>query len=114
MIPYGIPTYVLTDNGLQLVGKLFTEICGYPGVKDYKKTAYNPQTNYQTEWYNETIAVRMRKYLAENQAGWEAYVKLLTYAYNTQVNSLTNVTKFRIVLSRQQTGPATMEYPTTL
>lgn len=40
IIPFGIPNYVLTDNGPQLINKIFATICGYLGVKHLTTTAY--------------------------------------------------------------------------
>lgn len=62
--PYGIPTYLLTYNGPQFVCKLFAALCSFFEAKTLTMTAYHPQTNGQTEWYNKYIVSRLHHYVA--------------------------------------------------
>lgn len=48
-IPFGIPSYVLTDDGPQFVIKRFAAIYKYLGVKYVTETAYFLQTDGQIE-----------------------------------------------------------------
>lgn len=57
--PFGIPTYLLTDNGPQFVSKLFSSIRGYIGLKHPITTTYHSQTNGQAERYYRTIVTRI-------------------------------------------------------
>lgn len=109
VIPYGIPTYILTDNGTQLTSKSFATLCTHLGTKQLTTTAYHPQTNGQVERYNKTIVTRLRHYVAKNQRDWDIFVQPLTYAYRSQVHRSTNTTPFSLVLSGQPLGPASFE-----
>lgn len=80
VIPYGIPKYLLTDNGPQFTSKFFAMICSLLGVKHLTTTAYHPQTKGQVEHYNKTIVTRLRHYVAEHQRDWDTLVQPLTYA----------------------------------
>lgn len=62
--PYGIPSYQLTDIGLQFVAKLFESVRVFLGVKQLTTTAYHPKINGQSECYNKTIVVRLSHYVA--------------------------------------------------
>ena len=64
---YGVPSYVLTDNGPQFAAKFFEAVCTMIGIKHVFTTAYHPQTNGQVERFNKTIAARLRLYVAEHQ-----------------------------------------------
>ena len=57
ILPYGLPKHVLSDNGPQFVGKVFTTIRTMLRLKHDKTLAYHPQTNGQTERYNETLVI---------------------------------------------------------
>lgn len=112
VIPYGIPKYFLIDSGTQLLGMLFTELCGYLGVKKLETTEYDLQTNVQTERYNKNIVNRILQYVDENKMDWDTYMKPLTYTYNTQVHISTNVTTPSLVLSRKPPRPSKTKYKT--
>ena len=97
---YGVPNYLLTDNGPQFAAKFFDTVCGMLGVKHFFTTAYHPQTNGQAERFNKTILDRIRHYVVEHQADWDKFIQPLAYAYNMQVHRVTNTTPFDLVLSR--------------
>lgn len=75
VIPYGIETYLLTDNGPQFVKKVFATLCAFPGEKFFTTTANNPQNNDQTERYNKKIVSRRHYYVTEHRRNWDQYVK---------------------------------------
>lgn len=58
ILPYGIPNYVLTDNGPQFVSKYFMTLCLFLGFKKLTNTAYHRQTNGQVERYNSMLIAR--------------------------------------------------------
>ena len=101
VIPYGMPSFLLTDNGPQFVAKLFEAVCLMLGLKHVTTTAYHPQTNGQTERYNQTLAIRLRIFTDQHNKDWDRLIQPLTYAYNSQVHRTTNETPFSLVLTRQ-------------
>ena len=102
---YGVPRYVLTDNGPQFAAKFFDAVCALLGVRRYLTTAYHPQSNGQTERFNRTLVQRLRHYVEEHQRDCDDYDQLLTFAYNTQVHLSTETTPFDLVLTRPPSGP---------
>jgi len=100
VIPYGLPAFLLSDNGPQFVGKFFEAICLTLKVKHVATTAYHPQTNGQTERYNQTLATRLRIFTDSNNKDWDRLIQPFTYAYNTQVHRTTGETPFSHVLTR--------------
>lgn len=80
IIPFGIPSYLLTDNGPQIVRKLFATVCGSLVVKHVTTTAYHPQTNCQAKRFNRTIVTRLRLYVTDHQRDCNLYTQPLTYA----------------------------------
>ena len=100
VIPYGLPAFLLSDNGPQFVGKFFEAICLTLKVKHVATTAYHPQTNGQTERYNQTLATRLRIFTYSNNKDWDRLIQPFTYAYNTQVHRTTGETPFSHVLTR--------------
>lgn len=99
--PYGLPLYLLTDNGIQVVSKFFLHVCATLGIKHVTTTAHHPQTNCQAEYFSKTLVNRLVHYTAEHQLDWDDYVGSLVYAYNTQVHTSTGTTPFDLTLTRQ-------------
>lgn len=114
IMPFGIPTYLLTDNGSQIVGKFFATLCAFLGTKHLSTTAYHRETNLQTERYNKTIIARLRHYVAEHQKDWDHYIQSLTYSYDAQVHRSTGVTPFSLVLSMEPPGSKSTTNDTAL
>lgn len=67
MVPFGVLTYLLTDNAPWSVDKLLTLVSWYLGVKNLTTTAYCPQIEGKTERSNLCIATRLWQYVAKHQ-----------------------------------------------
>lgn len=63
---YGLPLYLLTDNGNQLLSKFFPHVYATLGTKHVTTTAYHPQTNGQSERFNKTLVNSLVHYTAEH------------------------------------------------
>lgn len=86
IIPYDIPTYLLTGNGPQFVVKFLTALYALLETNKLTATEYHPQTNGKTESYNKNIVARLRHYFPEHQQDWDHYSQPVIYAYNAQVH----------------------------
>lgn len=67
VMTYGIPSYVLTDNGLQFLKKLVTTLCLLLGVKRLTRTANPPQMDGQAERFIRTAVARLRHCVSQHQ-----------------------------------------------
>ena len=61
---------------------------------------YTPKTNGKAERYNRAFVVALRAYFSDNQTDWDLYAPVVTFAYNKQVHSTTEMRPFDVVLSR--------------
>ncbi len=75
-------------------------MCLILGVENLFTTTYLPQCNGQGERFNRTILDAWRHYVADHQHDWDLFSDAVTFAYNTQVHSVTKVSPFELVLSR--------------
>ena len=57
-------------------------------------TAYQPQTDGQTEVTNKTLEGYLRCYVSDNPKGWANWLALTKYCYNTSYHSSTKTTPF--------------------
>jgi hypothetical protein len=83
------------------------KLCELMSTKRLLTTPYHPQTDGQTERYNQTIANMLSKYIepAKKQKDWDSYVPLVTFAYNTSVHDATKQTPFAMLYGRQAQLP---------
>lgn len=88
--PFGIPTYLLSDNGPQFLRKFFQSLSSRLGIKHLTTTLYHPQTNGRGKRFNKIILTRMRHSVVEHLRNRDVFVQPLTYAHNTQVHRSTN------------------------
>lgn len=51
-MPYGIPAFLLTDNGPHFIRTVSETLCKFLGMKPLMTTANNPKTHGQAERYN--------------------------------------------------------------
>jgi transposase InsO family protein len=57
---FGVPKWVLTDNGTQFKGAKFVRCCTDFGINHQDSLATHPQTNGQVEHANMLILQRMK------------------------------------------------------
>lgn len=82
------------------MSKLFVTLCSLLDVKHHGTTAYRLHTNCEVERFNKAVVSQLGHFVAEHRHDWDAFVKLLTYAYNTQVQLSTNRAPHSLVLAR--------------
>ena len=52
---HGIPTDIISDQGLTFVSAFLQSLCNNLGIKSNLSTAYHPETDGQTEQTNQTL-----------------------------------------------------------
>lgn len=62
---WGLPDFILSDQGSQFVSTLFEETCKQRNVSPKRMTAYHPQTN-MTERINHTLKTMISMYIGNN------------------------------------------------
>lgn len=107
VILYGLPTYLLTDHGLQIVSNFVAAITAGEIIRHLMTNTSPPQTNRKVEQFSRAIVTCLLLFFAEHQEDWEQWVQLLAYAYNVQVHLSTRMIFFSSVLSHQLLGPNT-------
>lgn len=86
------------DSGGCFTSKFFLEICRIMLIKNDFRTTSHPQTNEQVEEYNKAILATLRKYVQDHPRDGDLYTDGLTYVYNYQQHTSTNVETFELVI----------------
>lgn len=109
IIPYGIRSFILTDNRSQIVSKVFATLCGLLGVKHLTTTASCPQTNSQAEQFNKTVATRLRHFVGEHQQHW---IDLYNRSPMCTIHSYTGPPTIRCTASCYLDSPRDLQHST--
>jgi transposase InsO family protein len=96
---FGIPSYILSDNGPQFVATLFAELCRSLGIQRKLTANYHPQTN-MTERVNRTLKAQIAIYAQRRPGLWDQEIQKLAFAIRTSVNESTGETPAYLTLGR--------------
>lgn len=88
---YGVPSYILSDNGPQFIAHLFTEMCKSLGMGHKLTANYHPQTN-MTERVNRSLKTKIAIYAQQHPQQWDKELQKLAFAFRTSVNETTGDT----------------------
>lgn len=101
---WGVPKYILSDQGPQFVSTVFEETCKRWNITLKKTSAYHPQTNL-TERINRNVKTMLAAFVEDNHKNWDRYLPEFRFALNSAVHESTGVTPAEVNLGRPLTGP---------
>ena len=67
---FGVPNFLISDNGLQFDSRAFREFCGDLGIKNKYSTPVYPQSNGQAKAVNKIIVNGLKKRLDGAKGKW--------------------------------------------
>lgn len=87
---YGVPQFIVCDNGTQFAGNEFRALAkSYEVQKIYYNAKYHPQIN-QTERVNRVIGTAIRSYIkANNHKEWDKQIPKIAYALRAATHEVT-------------------------
>lgn len=91
---HGLPVKIISDRGPQFISKFWNSLFEYAGVKISLTSAFNPQSNGQTERTNQTIESYLRCYLNFQQDNWVDLLSSAEFAFNNSISATTGFTPF--------------------
>lgn len=91
---HGTPKVLISDRGPQFASKFLRGIHKAVGTKPALSTAYHPQTDGQTERWNQEIEQYLRVFCNHHQDNWFDLLPFLEFALNQRVHEATGFTPF--------------------
>ena len=85
---------IISDQGSTFVSTFWKELTTLLQVEHKALTAYHPQTNGLSECTNQTLKAYLHAYVSYQQDNWVDYLPLMEFAFNNNVNLLTNMSPF--------------------
>lgn len=96
---YGIPQFVICDNGPQFAGKTFKKLAEtYQVQKIWYSPRYAAQCNF-VERNNKTIGQAVRSYISEHR-DWDKELPKIQFAINTSAHEVHNFSPAFLVFAR--------------
>ncbi|XP_038207042.1 uncharacterized protein LOC119828829 [Zerene cesonia] len=102
---FGIPKYILTDQGTNFTSDLFKETCKFLKIKNLWSSPYHPQTQGALERSHSTLKEYLKSYVNEQQDNWPRYVYTAMHAYNTNVHSTTHFSPHELMFGNKPILP---------
>lgn len=98
---FGVPEILISDNGPQLISKMFTEFLDEYGVTHWPTAVYHPQAN-PTEAANKTIGNAIRAYIKDNEShkSWDESIADIAFALNSAVHSTSKHSPHQVVFGK--------------
>ncbi|TQD74465.1 hypothetical protein C1H46_039993 [Malus baccata] len=93
---FGIPQSIVTDNGLQFVGKDLAKFFQKYGIKQHISTPRYPQGNGQAKVSNKTILDCLKKSLIDKKGKYPDELPGCLWAYHTTKRRATSETHFSL------------------
>ncbi|PKU60276.1 hypothetical protein MA16_Dca027859 [Dendrobium catenatum] len=108
---FGIPAKVITDNGTQFTGRVFTTFCKDLHIHLINTAVAHPQTNGQTEVTNRTILRGLKTRLEKAGGQWADELPNVLWAYRTTARTPTGETPYNLCFGTEAVIPVDIGVP---
>ena len=109
---FGVPAYLISDQGKAFTGHIITHLCDLYGVKKLRTSPYHAQTNGQVERMNQTIIRMIGKLEEDKKACWSKHLPKLLLAYNATHSAVTRYSPYYLLFGRRSRIPVDYLFPT--
>ncbi|KAB2599256.1 hypothetical protein D8674_009527 [Pyrus ussuriensis x Pyrus communis] len=94
---YGVPRYIITDNGKQFSNRLVDELCDKYKFKQHKSSMYHAPANGLAEAFNKTLCNLLKKVIGRTKRDWHERISEALWAYRTTHRTPTRATPYSLV-----------------
>ncbi len=98
---FGFPRNVLSDRGPQFVAQFWKAFCHLLGATVSLTSGHHPQSNGQTERFNQELEAGLRCMTSQNPTSWSKFIVWVEFAHNTLPCSSTGMSPFQCVFGNQ-------------
>ena len=108
---YGVPRYIITDNGKPFFNSLMTSLCEKFKFAQHKSSMYNAPANGLAEALNKTLCNLLKKVVAKSKRDWHERLGEALWAYRTTYKTPTQSTPFALVYGVEAVLPLELQIP---
>ena len=98
---WGIPTSIVSNHDPRFTGTFWTELFKLLRSSLNVSSSYHPQTDGQTERFNNMLEEFLRHFINARQKNWVQMLDVAQLSFNCQQSSSIGKTPFEIVCGRQ-------------
>ena len=102
---FGLPKSIQSDQGTNFMAHAFQQVMNQLGIKQYKSSAYHPESQGALERFHQTLNTMIRMYCTENSRDWDEGVHLLLFAVRESVQESLGFSPFELVFGHAVRGP---------
>lgn len=97
---HGFPKILISDRDPIFMSRFWKENFKLNGTKLRMSTAYNLQSDGQTEVLNRTLEQYLRAYVHHRPSQWGNFLSLIEWCYNTTCHSTINMTPYLVTYGK--------------
>ncbi|MBW0475212.1 hypothetical protein O181_014927 [Austropuccinia psidii MF-1] len=97
---HGLPVSIVSDRGCLFVSSFWTQLWQQLKISRDLSTAFNPETDGQTERVNQILEQYLWMYVSYHQDDWHTWLPLAEFAYNNAEHSSTKQSPFFTIYGR--------------
>jgi hypothetical protein len=108
---YGMPRYIITDNGREYYNKMMNKLCNDVGFKQHNSSMYNAPANGLAKAFNKTLYNLLKKVVGKSKRDWHERVEEALWAYRTTYRTPTQATPYSLVYGVEVVLPLEHQIP---
>ena len=101
----GLPMSVQSNQGSNFMSGVFQQVMHELEIKQYRLSAYHPESQDALERFHQTLKNMMRSYCFDTEQGWDESIHLLLFAVRESVQESFGFSPFELVFSHTVRGP---------
>ena len=99
------PRSVQSDQGSNFMSGIFQQVMYELGIKQYKSSAYHPESQGALERFHQTLKNMIRSYCFDTEKDWDEGIHLLLFAVRESVQESLGFSPFELVFGHTVRGP---------
>ncbi|XP_030941711.1 uncharacterized protein LOC115966668 [Quercus lobata] len=108
---YGVPRYIITNNGKPFYNRLIIGLYEKLGFKQYNSSMYNAPANELAEAFNKTLGSLLKKVVSKTKRDWHERIREALWAYQTTFRTPTHGTPYSLVYGVEAILPLECQIP---
>jgi len=108
---YGVPRYIVTDNGKPFVNKLMSSPCEKFKFSQHKSSIYNAPANDLVAAFNKILCKLLKKVVSKSKRGWHKMLGEVLWMYQISYRTLTQSTPYARVYGVEAVLPLEIQIP---
>ena len=101
----GLPKSVQSDQGSNFMSGIFQQVIHELGIKQYRSSAYHPESQGALERFHQTLKHMIRSYCFDTEKDWGEGIHLLLFAVRESVQESLGFSPFELVFGHSVRGP---------